>query len=84
MFTRYQQVCPFYKIVIFQNRNFRLPDSLMPMDDSAKRSTGCRDLKYAGIEKRDVLNRVLDVHALRHTHAQINGVRSHSRSVEVG
>jgi integrase len=30
-----------------------------------------RDLNYAGIEKRDVMNRVLDVHALRHTHATL-------------
>jgi integrase len=28
-------------------------------------------LNYAGIEKRDVMNRVLDVHALRHTHATL-------------
>jgi integrase len=30
-----------------------------------------RDLVFAGIEKRDVLNRVIDVHALRHTHATL-------------
>jgi integrase len=30
-----------------------------------------RDLNYAGIPKRDTLNRVLDVHALRHTHATL-------------
>jgi integrase len=29
------------------------------------------DLAYAGIEKRDALDRVIDVHALRHTHATI-------------
>jgi integrase len=36
-----------------------------------------RDLKFAGIAKRDSLNRVIDVHALRHTHATLlaqNGV----------
>ena len=30
-----------------------------------------RDLAYAGIEKRDAMDRVIDVHALRHTHASI-------------
>jgi len=30
-----------------------------------------RDLAYAGIEKRDAMDRVIDVHALRHTHATI-------------
>ena len=30
-----------------------------------------RDLKLAGIEKRDALNRVADVHCLRHTHASL-------------
>jgi integrase len=30
-----------------------------------------RDLAFAGIEKRDALDRVIDVHALRHTHATI-------------
>jgi len=29
------------------------------------------DLAYAGIEKRDAMDRVIDVHALRHTHATI-------------
>jgi site-specific recombinase XerD len=28
-------------------------------------------LAYAGIEKRDAMDRVIDVHALRHTHATI-------------
>jgi len=35
------------------------------------------DLKFAGIAKRDSLNRVIDIHALRHTHATLlaqNGV----------
>lgn len=30
-----------------------------------------RDLAFAGIPKRDVLDRVIDVHALRHTHCTI-------------
>ena len=30
-----------------------------------------RDLTFAGIEKRDAMDRVIDVHALRHTHATI-------------
>ena len=30
-----------------------------------------RDLAFAGIEKRDAMDRVIDVHALRHTHATI-------------
>jgi len=30
-----------------------------------------RDLAFAGIEKRDTMDRVIDVHALRHTHATI-------------
>jgi integrase len=30
-----------------------------------------RDLVFAGIEKRDAMDRVIDVHALRHTHATI-------------
>jgi hypothetical protein len=30
-----------------------------------------RDLEVAGIEKRDALNRVADVHCLRHTHASL-------------
>jgi integrase len=30
-----------------------------------------RDLAFAGIEKRDAIDRVIDVHALRHTHATI-------------
>jgi integrase len=29
------------------------------------------DLKFADIAKRDSLNRVIDVHALRHTHATL-------------
>ena len=40
-----------------------------------------RDLKYAGIEKRDVMNRVLDVHALRHTHATLLAKRGVSPTV---
>ncbi|MDR0337663.1 MAG: site-specific integrase [Planctomycetaceae bacterium] len=39
------------------------------------------DLKYAGIEKRDVLNRVVDVHALRHTHATLLAKRGVSPTV---
>jgi len=30
-----------------------------------------RDLLFAGIDKRDAMDRVIDVHALRHTHATI-------------
>ena len=30
-----------------------------------------RDLKFAGIDKRDCLGQVVDVHALRHTHATV-------------
>ena len=30
-----------------------------------------RDLEFAGIPKRDILNRVVDVHALRHTHGTL-------------
>jgi integrase len=40
-----------------------------------------RDLKYAGIEKRDILNRVVDVHALRHTHATLLAKRGVSSTV---
>jgi integrase len=40
-----------------------------------------RDLKYAGIEKRDILNRVVDVHALRHTHATLLATRGVSPMV---
>jgi integrase len=40
-----------------------------------------RDLKYAGIEKRDVMNRVVDVHALRHTHATLLAKRGVSPTV---
>ncbi|MDR0609170.1 MAG: site-specific integrase [Planctomycetaceae bacterium] len=40
-----------------------------------------RDLKYAGIEKRDLLNRVADVHALRHTHATLLAKRGVAPSV---
>jgi integrase len=40
-----------------------------------------RDLKYAGIEKRDVLNRVVDVHALRHTHATLLAKRGVAKDV---
>jgi site-specific recombinase XerD len=40
-----------------------------------------RDLKFAGIEKRDILNRVVDVHALRHTHATLLAKRGVAPSV---
>jgi len=42
---------------------FHIPDALCKILN--------RDLAFAGIEKRDVLNRVIDVHALRHTHATL-------------
>jgi len=41
-----------------------------------------RDMVFAGIEKRDAMDRVIDVHALRHTHATIlveQGVPHHGR-----
>jgi integrase len=40
-----------------------------------------RDLKYAGIEKRDLLNKVVDVHALRHTHATLLAKRGVTTTV---
>jgi integrase len=40
-----------------------------------------RDLKFAGIEKRDAMNRVVDVHALRHTHATLLAKRGVSPTV---
>jgi integrase len=52
---------------------FHVPDSLCKILN--------RDLKFAGIEKRDVLDRVVDVHALRHTHATILAKRGVSPKV---
>jgi integrase len=52
---------------------FHFPDALVNYLD--------RDLKYAGIEKWDVLNRVIDVHALRHTHATLLAKRGVSPTV---
>jgi integrase len=52
-----------------QEKLFFVPNALHRILD--------RDLKFAGIAKRDSLNRVIDVHALRHTHATLlaqNGV----------
>jgi integrase len=40
-----------------------------------------RDLAYAGIEKRDGLDRVVDVHALRHTHGTLLAKRGVSPTV---
>jgi integrase len=40
-----------------------------------------RDLEFAGIEKRDTMNRVVDVHALRHTHATLLAKRGVSPTV---
>jgi len=40
-----------------------------------------RDLEFAGIDKRDVLNRVIDVHALRHTHGTLLAQQGVSPSV---
>jgi integrase len=52
---------------------FTVPDALSKVLN--------RDLKYAGIEKRDILNRVIDVHALRHTHATLLARKGVSPSV---
>ncbi len=40
-----------------------------------------RDLAFAGIEKRDTLDRVVDVHALRHTHGTLLAQRGVSPTV---
>jgi integrase len=40
-----------------------------------------RDLEFAGIEKCDAMNRVVDVHALRHTHATLLAKRGVSPTV---
>ncbi len=40
-----------------------------------------RDLAFAGISKRDALDRVIDVHALRHTHATLLAQRGVSPTV---
>jgi len=50
---------PFY----FPKKLFRIPAALNRILD--------RDLAFAGIDKRDAMDRVLDVHALRHTPATI-------------
>ncbi|MDR3108602.1 MAG: tyrosine-type recombinase/integrase [Planctomycetaceae bacterium] len=46
-----------------QEKLFFVPNALHRILD--------HDLKFAGIAKRDSLNRVIDVHALRHTHATL-------------
>jgi integrase len=56
-----------------KDKLFTIPDALCKILD--------RDLKYAGIDKRDSLNRVIDVHALRHTHAILLARRGVSPTV---
>jgi len=46
-----------------KDKLFRIPAALNRILD--------RDLAFAGIDKRDAMDRVIDVHALRHTHATI-------------
>jgi integrase len=46
-----------------KDKLFKVPDALDTILN--------RDLVFAGIEKRDAMDRVIDVHALRHTHATI-------------
>jgi len=52
---------------------FHVPDALCKILN--------RDLEFARIEKRDVLNRVIDVHALRHTHGTLLAQQGVSPSV---
>ena len=46
-----------------KDKLFRVPNKLVHILN--------RDLAFAGIEKRDAMDRLIDVHALRHTHATI-------------
>lgn len=56
-----------------KDKLFRVPDALSKILN--------RDLQFAGIEKRDALNRVVDVHALRHTHGTLLAQRGVSPTV---